>query len=267
MPAPSPRTKPSRSRSQGRDAVAGSSLRVESARIAAKPPTASGVTTASEPPAIITSASPRRMMFAASPIACADVAQAVATAEFGPLAPVRIEIEARADMLTMRPGMKNGLMRRGPFSRTVLCISSMSGRPPIPAPMQTPTLSAFSVVDDDARVGHRLLRRRDGEVDERVELLDVLLFEECARIEALHLAGDPARVVRRVEAGDRPDARAPREEGCPRSRGAVRPTGETRPTPVTATRRRPRPSRSGGVIGARRLRPASPCLRCRRRRP
>ncbi len=49
-------------------------------------------------------------------------------------------------MLTISPGMKNGLIRRGPFSRYVLCISSMSGRPPIPDPMHTPTRSAFSAV-------------------------------------------------------------------------------------------------------------------------
>ena len=52
MPAPSPSTKPSRSLSHGRLAVAGSSLRVESARGAAKPPTPSGLIVASEPPAI-----------------------------------------------------------------------------------------------------------------------------------------------------------------------------------------------------------------------
>src|SRR5712691_8174317 len=57
MPAPSPMTKPSRSLSQGRLAWAGSSLRVESARIAANPPTPIGVMAASVPPAIITSAS------------------------------------------------------------------------------------------------------------------------------------------------------------------------------------------------------------------
>jgi hypothetical protein len=44
--------------SHGRLALAGSSLRVDSARAAAKPPMASSVTTASEPPAIMTSASP-----------------------------------------------------------------------------------------------------------------------------------------------------------------------------------------------------------------
>ncbi len=56
MPAPSPMTKPSRSASNGRLAFSGSSLRCDSAFIAQKPPTASGVITASVPPAIIASA-------------------------------------------------------------------------------------------------------------------------------------------------------------------------------------------------------------------
>ena len=58
MPAPSPMTKPSRAVSQGRLAFSGSSLRVESARMAANPPTPIGVMAASAPPAIMTSASP-----------------------------------------------------------------------------------------------------------------------------------------------------------------------------------------------------------------
>jgi hypothetical protein len=44
--------------SHGRLAPAGSSLRVDSARAEAKPPIASSVTVASDPPAIMTSASP-----------------------------------------------------------------------------------------------------------------------------------------------------------------------------------------------------------------
>jgi hypothetical protein len=84
-------TKPSRSFSNGRLAPLGSSLRVDSARIAAKPPTPIGVIAASEPPAIITSASWRLMISNASPIACADAEQAVQVAEFGPLAPNRME--------------------------------------------------------------------------------------------------------------------------------------------------------------------------------
>ena len=87
MPAPSPITKPSRSLSKGRLARVGSSLRVESARMAANPPTDMAVTAASAPPAIITSASPCRIMRTESPMALALVAQAVAVAEMGPRAP------------------------------------------------------------------------------------------------------------------------------------------------------------------------------------
>ena len=65
----------------------GSSLRVESAFMAAKPPTPSGVMAASAPPAIIASASPRWMMRKASPMEWAEVVQAVAVASLGPRAP------------------------------------------------------------------------------------------------------------------------------------------------------------------------------------
>mgnify|MGYP006903011439 CR=1 FL=1 len=51
-------TKPSRSLSQGRLAASGSSLRVDSARAAAKPPKPTGVVAISAPPTTITSASP-----------------------------------------------------------------------------------------------------------------------------------------------------------------------------------------------------------------
>ena len=54
--------KPSRSLSNGRLARCGSSFRVDSARIAANPPTPIGVLAASDPPAIITSAAFRRMI-------------------------------------------------------------------------------------------------------------------------------------------------------------------------------------------------------------
>jgi hypothetical protein len=46
---------------------------------------------ASEPPAIIASASPRRMISKESPIAWADAVLAVQVARVGPLAPNRIE--------------------------------------------------------------------------------------------------------------------------------------------------------------------------------
>ena len=51
MPAPSPSTNPSLPRSKGRDARSGSSLRVDSARMAANAAMFSGMIAASVPPA------------------------------------------------------------------------------------------------------------------------------------------------------------------------------------------------------------------------
>src|SRR5215475_5980155 len=113
IPAPSPTINPSRSASNGRLAVAGSSFRVDSAFIDAKPPTPIGVMVASVPPQIIMSAAPRSIILKESPIACAEAEHAVAVAEFGPFAPYRIETwpEAR---LTIADGMKNGEILLGP---------------------------------------------------------------------------------------------------------------------------------------------------------
>ena len=76
MPAPSPSTKPSRSLSHGREARAGSSLRVDMAFIAQKPPTEVGDEPRSAPPAIITSASPYWIVRMAMPMEWFEVAQA-----------------------------------------------------------------------------------------------------------------------------------------------------------------------------------------------
>ena len=88
--APSPITKPSRSRSKGRLAAAGASLRVESARIAPKPASATCVAAASLPPASITSASPRSISRADSPIEWAPEVHALTWQRFGPRRPLRI---------------------------------------------------------------------------------------------------------------------------------------------------------------------------------
>ena len=114
-PAPSPITKPSRSLSHGRLAVAGSSLRVDSARAAAKPPTLNCVMAASAPPAIITSASPYSIMREASPIECVPVVQAVTMATLGPFNP-NIMLKLPEIILIMVPGIKKGEILRGPDS-------------------------------------------------------------------------------------------------------------------------------------------------------
>ena len=69
-------TKPSRSLSNGRLAVCGSSLRSDSAFMLAKLAIASGVIAASDPPATMTSALFSRIRSNASPSACPDDAQA-----------------------------------------------------------------------------------------------------------------------------------------------------------------------------------------------
>src|ERR1700733_4559111 len=143
MPAPSPTTNPSRSLSNGRQACSGSALRVESARIAAKPPTPMGVIAASAPPAITTSASSRSMVRKALPTECALVVHAVDVASFGPSAPYRMPAWPAA-RVTIVPGIKNGEILRGPPCSMALCSRSITSNPPIPEPMCTPTRSAFA---------------------------------------------------------------------------------------------------------------------------
>ena len=150
-----------------------------------------GVIAASDPPAIITSAAPRRMISKASPIACADAEQAVQVAEFGPLAPKRIDTWPAARLM-MADGMKNGEILRGPPSSSALCSRSMVVNPPMPDAMNTPTRVAMLRRDRQPGVVHRELRRRDRVLDEDVHLLDVFLLDELQRVEALHFARDLA---------------------------------------------------------------------------
>ena len=141
MPAPSPMTKPSRSRSQGREARSGVSLKpVERARAAAKPATPMRQTAASAPPATITSASSQAISRAASPMAIAPVEQAVTTAWFGPRKPYLMESWPETRLIRVA-GMKKGLSRRGPRSLTVMAPSHRVSSPPIPDPTMTPVRS------------------------------------------------------------------------------------------------------------------------------
>ena len=98
----------------------------------------------SDPPASITSASPRRIISVASPIACALDAHAETCAMFGPLAPYFIAISPAA-MSMIIIGMRNGETFRGSSS----CFRMLSTRvstPPIPEPNAAPTRDARSGV-------------------------------------------------------------------------------------------------------------------------
>src|SRR5206468_10522266 len=129
-PAPSPTTKPSRSRSNGREARSGSSLRRLSAFIAENPANPIGTMQASEPPARKISASPNLIVRHDSPIALFDVAQAVTMHRFGPRIPNSIEMTPLA-MLLINIGIVNGDVRDGPLFIKTLNWSSSVFSPPI----------------------------------------------------------------------------------------------------------------------------------------
>src|SRR6185436_8743061 len=182
-------------------------------RMEQKPAIASGVITASVPPAIMASASPFWIRRKASPTAWSPVVHAVAGDVLGPRARQRIET-CPAAMLTISAGMKNGDTRSGPRSTRTLLIVSMTGSPPIPEPMTTPTRSALpsSMTRPESSMANCAAQ---AVVDECVALLDFLLVEVVERIEPLDLSGDAGRVAGRVEARDGADPALPREQGLP----------------------------------------------------
>ena len=91
----------------------------------------------------MTSASPRVMMEAASPIALADAAQAVTTDVFGPRKLCMIEASPPA-MLPMIDVIAYGLIRPGPRSFMTSTCSSNDLIPPIPVPTTMPARMAPS---------------------------------------------------------------------------------------------------------------------------
>jgi len=143
MPAPSLMTKPSRSRSNGRDARSGSSLRLLSAFIAENPARPSSTIAASEPPATKISASPNLIMRHDSPMELLDVAQAVTMHMFGPRNPNSIEITPLA-MLLMSIGIVKAETRCGPLFINTLNWSSSVFSPPMPLLTITPKRSRFT---------------------------------------------------------------------------------------------------------------------------
>ena len=135
MPAPSPITKPSRCASNGREASCGASLNpVDSALAAANAPRLTRSMAASLPPHTAMSASPQRIMRAASPSACTLAAQAVTGAPSGPLSPWRMDT-CPAARLTRNDGTVNGDSRCGPRVSVVRTASAMAPNPPMPDAM------------------------------------------------------------------------------------------------------------------------------------
>ena len=96
-----------------------------------------GVSAASLPPAIITSASPYCTARRDSPIEWAALAQAVATAKFGPLMPKMADTWPLAEF-TISLGIVNGETLSIPLVSSRSCWASNSARPPMPEPITTP---------------------------------------------------------------------------------------------------------------------------------
>ena len=142
-PALSPSTKPSRSLSHGRDAVCGSSLRVDSARAAAKPPTPSGEIVASEPPATMTSASPYSINRAAMPMrvqagrAGRHHRDVRALEAVGDRHMARDHVDDRGRHEERRDAPRAARLTSS------ACVSSIIGKPPMPEPMLQPMRTAF----------------------------------------------------------------------------------------------------------------------------
>ena len=219
MPAPSPMTKPSRSLSKGREAFSGASLRVLSARIEQKPPTPSGVIAASEPPAIIASASPRWMRRKESPTAWAPLAQAVRGGGVRSLGPGPDRDPARGEV-DDRGGDEERADPAGPALEEGLVLALDGGEPADPAADEDAHPSRLGRVHGECGVLHREVGGGDRELDEAVDLLDVLLLDPGERVEALHLAGEAGGVLGGVEQRDGARPRAAGEQTLPGLLGA-----------------------------------------------
>src|SRR6266403_1426208 len=242
-PPPSPHTKPSRPASNGREAFSGSSLRVDIAFIEQKPAMVSGTTMASAPPAIITSASPRWISRKASPSAWLPVAQAVTTAEFGPLAPKRMETSPEA-MLMMSIGMKKGETRSGPFSMSCLWASRSEEMPPMPEPISTPkrapsTLAVSRPESSTAMTAHAIAYLRYGS-NRRASFLSTYFSSSKLRTSpAMRVTNwySPFAVLvwaSNLVMGPIPDLPC---VSADQNSSTVLPTGVSAPSPVTTTRR------------------------------
>jgi len=203
---------------------------------------------ASAPPATITSASPYSMMRPDSPMQCVAVVQAVTMARLGPLKPNWID-RLPEIMLMIEPGMKNGETLRGPPSTSTLCVSSISGRPPMPAPMLTPTrVGSASGVSNPASLTASIPAARPKwmNVSIRRTSLGGMNWVGSNPLTSPAIWQDIAEASKRV-IRVMPERPAQIEA---QFSAVLLPIGETIPMPVTTTRRRDTRF-SGGETGRR----------------
>ena len=229
MPAPSPSTKPSRSRSKGREALVGSSLRVLRAVSRLKPVTPKGWIMVCVPPASITSASPRRMISTASPTAWLLAAQAVRQLTFGPWALNRL---ARwpAGMFGSCSSSAMGCSVSSPLrvnlARSKLVAAVEAGDHHLGEAVEILLAFAAAGVDAEAggielaeiqaRVGHGLLGGADGEVGVPALVLPIVrVLAHVGEVPVADFGGDFGGEVAGVEERGIADARLAVEQPPP----------------------------------------------------
>ena len=198
----------------------GSSLRVERAPMALNPATTIRANGASLPPAIMTSASPRRMIAAASPIACAELAQAETGAKLGPFAPVtmatvpeamfaekhRHEEWTQSSRTRREHGLHAGVER----------LSAAHARSD-----QNSDPFGVGIVDRQPRLLEGLQCRRDSKVRIAVCAARILSPQTRHWVEFLDFAGKRRLIAGWIETGEPRDARRAGENGLPRRASVV----------------------------------------------
>ena len=227
MPAPSPTTKPSRSLSKGRQAWVGSSLRVERAFMAAKPPTPMGVMAASAPPAII-----------AVGVAALDDAEGVADGVRGGGAGgggrlVRaLGAVADGDVSGGEVDDGGGDEERRDLARPAVHQVGVLALDDVEAADAGADVHADVVCDlrRDLQAGvlHRLVCGCEGEVDEAAHFAGLFLIHELVGVEVFHFGGKPHGMAGEVEGLNLGHAAAAGHQAFPHFGGGVADPAERR---------------------------------------
>ena len=170
---------------------------------------------ASVPPASTTSAWPRRIEAAASPIAVEPVAHAETGAKFVPWSPSWIAIWPLA-VSTRHEGMKNGETRSAPALGQHLLLLRDRRDPSDCRADEDPGPRSIDVLEPGVVPG--LLRRGNREQDVPIHAARLFRRHELADVEVGHLGGDPDGIGRGVERFDEADAAPPRNGGVPARR-------------------------------------------------
>ena len=190
--------------------------------MAAKPPTVAPYTEASQPPATMTSASPRRMISLASPRACPDEAQALVVEKLGPSAPKTMAATPEG-MLAMAMGMKKGLSRARPFGDREADLLDEGGRAAQAGRHEDARLLGQAALQAARQAGvvERFTRGHEGHLRGAVVAPHLLAVEHAGGVEVGHLAADAAGEARGVEERDGAHARLAGHEAPPEERHAA----------------------------------------------